>query len=215
MRIELGKRVQCADDRARKVVDVVLDAASHRVTHLVVQPDDELEAARLVPIELAHWPGEGREIALRCNAEMLEQLEPVSEFAFVQPGEPVPDDPKWDVGVEDYYPTSYYNPSDFGAYVPELDAGVGIRYDRVPKGEIELRHASAVYSSERDHLGRVEGVLVDGSDLVTHLLLERGHLWWRREIAVPVDAVAKFETDVVHLRVSKSDLSRFRSRRRR
>jgi hypothetical protein len=214
MRIELGKRVPCADDHARKVVDVVLDAGSHRVTHLVVQPDDELEA-RLVPIELAYWPAEGKELSLRCNAATLEQLEPVSEFAYVRPGDAVQNDPKWDVGVEDYYPTSYYNPSDFGAYVPELDPGVGIRYDRVPKGEIELRHASDVYSSEREHLGRVEGVLVDGNDLVTHLLLERGHLWWRREVAVPVDAVAKFETDVVHLRASKRDLSRFRSRRLR
>jgi uncharacterized protein YrrD len=214
MRIDLGKPVKCADDRARKLVDVVIEAKSNRVTHLVVQPDDELEAARLVPIELAHWPGPGREISLRCNAETLEQLEPVREYAYLRPGEHVPEDPKWDTGVEDFYPSSYYNPSDF-AYAPDLDPGVGVRYDRVPKGEIELRHASAVYSADQGHLGHVEGVLVDGADLVTHLLLERGHLWWRREVAVPVEVVGKFETDVVRLRVPKSELKRFPSRRRR
>jgi hypothetical protein len=40
---------------------------------------------------------------------------------------------------------------------------------------------------------------------VTHLLLERGHLWWRREVAVPAEAVAKFETDLVTLGVSKRE----------
>src|SRR5207249_1420213 len=103
-------------------------------------------------------------------AASLERLEPVREYAYLRPGEPVAEDPDWDVGVEDMYPTSYYNPSDFGAYAPDLDPGVGVAYDRVPKGEIELRHASSVYSSDRKHVGRVEGVLVDDADLVTHLL---------------------------------------------
>src|SRR5437764_6698812 len=130
MRIELGKAVRCEDDRARKLVDVVMDATSKRVTHVVVQPDDELEAARLVPIELADWADARQTMSLRCSAETLEQLEPVREYAYVRPGEPVAEeDPKWDVGVEDMYPTSYYNPSDFGAYAPDLDPGVGIAYD--------------------------------------------------------------------------------------
>ncbi len=57
--------------------------------------------------------------------------------------------------------------------------------------------------------------MLDERDRVTHLLVERGHLWWRREIAVPGDAVSSFETDLVTLSVPKSGLRDFSSRRLR
>ena len=87
-------------------------------------------------------------------------------------------------------------------------------YDRVPRGEIELRHASAIYSADRHRLGRVDGLLVDGNARISHLLLERGHLWWRREISIPADAVDEFATDVVTLGVKKAELGAFPKRRR-
>ena len=207
MRLELGKPVRCSDGAVRELADIVVDSSSKSVTHLVVQPQNEPEAARLVPIELADdGASDGGEIVLRCPAELLERLEPVREYAYLRPGEQPEKDSKWDVGVEDMVSTPTYGPSDFGEYAGDLDSGVGITYDRVPKGEVELRHASSVYSSDQHHLGRVEGLVVDAEDRVTHVLLERGHLWWKREIAIPADAVSKFETDMVTLGVTKSEL---------
>jgi sporulation protein YlmC with PRC-barrel domain len=212
VRLKLGNPVRCSDGAVRELADVVIDSGSKSVTHLVVQPQKEPEAARLVPIELAgDAPGEREEISLRCTSELLERLEPVREYAYLRPGEQPEQDSKWDVGVEDMYSAPNYGPSDFGEYAADLDSGVGISYDRVPKGEIELRHASAVYSSDQHHLGRVEGLLVDADDHVTHVLLERGHLWWRREIAVPAESISKFETDMVTLGVTKDELGALRS----
>src|SRR2546430_2822275 len=79
-------------------------------------------------------------------------------------------------------------------------------YDRVPKGEIELRRASAVYSADRHHLGSVDGIVVDSGDRITQLLLKRGRLWWKRELAIPAEAIAKFETDMVVLGIEKSEV---------
>ena len=45
------------------------------------------------------------------------------------------------------------------------------------------------------------------------LAFQRGHLWWRREISVPVDAIASLENDIVTLAVEKSELKQFLSRR--
>ena len=56
--------------------------------------------------------------------------------------------------------------------------------------------------------------VVGDDGLITELTLQRGHLWWRREIAVPVDAIASLENDVATLAVEKSELNRFPSRRR-
>ena len=50
-------------------------------------------------------------------------------------------------------------------------------YDRVPKGEVEIRRSSAVTSADGHDLGQVDGFLVDGEAHITHFILERGHLW--------------------------------------
>lgn len=206
MRLQLGRPVRCADDAVRELVDVVIDSHDTRVTHLVVQPSKQPEEARLVPLALVDSEASNADLALRCDAEQLEKLDRVHEYVFLRPGEQPKEDAKWDVGVEDVYTTPNYAPSTFGEYTGDLDRGVGMAYDRVPKGEIELRQASSVYSADEHHMGRVKGLVADGEAQVTHLLLERGHLWWKREIAVPADAVSKFETDLVTLGVTKTEL---------
>ena len=75
-------------------------------------------------------------------------------------------------------------------YEPGLDAGIyggdaGVIYDRVPKGEVEVRRASPVTSADGHHLGHVDGFVVDGEQ-ITHIVLEHGHLWGRRDLTVPI-----------------------------
>ena len=45
--------MDCTDGSFGKLVDVVLDPTSRRVTHLVVEHDRDPWLARLVPVELA------------------------------------------------------------------------------------------------------------------------------------------------------------------
>jgi len=216
MRLELGRPVRCADNAVRELADVVLDSGGRYVTHLVVRPHERPEAARLVPVRLVerHTGGNGQ-ISLGCTADVLDELEPVHEFAYLLPGQQPETDGKWDVGVEDMYPSYAQDPTDFGEIGVSNDYGVGVFYDRVPQGEIELRHSSSVFSADGHHVGQVEGLVLDEHDRITHLLLQRGHLWWRREIAVPTDAVSRFETDLVTLSVPKAELKSFSSSRLR
>jgi hypothetical protein len=47
-----------------------------------------------------------------------------------------------------------------------------------------------VHATDGD-IGRVQGLVIDPpSHGVTHVLLQEGHLWGRREVAIPVSAVA-------------------------
>jgi uncharacterized protein YrrD len=215
MRLELGRPVRCADNAVRELADVVLDAGGRYVTHLVVRPHEHPEAARLVPVGLIE-PGneDNGQVSLSCTEDVLDELEPVHQFAYLLPGQQPETDAKWDVGVEDMYPSHATDPTGFGEIDVGDDYGVGVFYDRVPQGEIELRHASSVFSADGHHVGQVEGLVLDEQDRVTHLLLERGHLWWRREIAVPSDSISRYETDLVTLSVPKSGLKSFSSSRR-
>jgi sporulation protein YlmC with PRC-barrel domain len=209
MKLELGTSIRCADGATRELVDVVIDSSSSRVTHLVIRPAQHAEDARLVPISLASRAEDGEsEISLNCGAADLERFDPVHKFEILRAGERPNEDPKWDVGVEDIVVAPNYAPTAFGDYGGSLDSDVTISYDKVPKGEIELRHASSVYSADGHHLGSVDAVVVDDGDRLTHLLLERGHLWWKREVALPAEAISKFESDMLTLGLTKRELGK-------
>ena len=78
------------------------------------------------------------------------------------------------------------------------ESPIVMTYDRIPKGEVEIRRSSQVISADGHGLGTVEAFLVDGDD-ITHIVLERGHLWGRRDVTIPIGAVARVETDSVTL----------------
>jgi hypothetical protein len=210
MNLALGSTVRCSDGAVRELADIVVDGPARRVTHLVVQPKHRHEAARLVPLELVGEDAEGG-VSLFCTAETLEGFEPVREYAYLPAGEQPEKSGQWDVGVEDVLVVPSFEPLDVAE--PELDPNVSLMYDRVPKGEVELRLTSSVYSADEHRLGSLNGVVVGDDGVIIVLAVQRGHLWWRREVSVPVEAIASLENDVATLAVEKGELKKFPSRR--
>jgi len=75
----------------------------------------------------------------------------------------------------------------------ELNSQV-ITYDTVPLGEVDVRRGEHVHATD-GNIGRVQGLVIEpGSHHVTHVLLQEGHLWGRKEVAIPIGAVAKIGT---------------------
>jgi hypothetical protein len=116
------------------------------------------------------------------------------------------------VGVEDVVMMPSYQGADLGVYTAEIDPNVGVTYDRVPKGEVELRRSSVVVSSDGNDLGTLYGLAVDG-DRIMSVEVERGHLWWKRVASVPIESVAALETNAVALAVPKSEFAKLPSRK--
>jgi sporulation protein YlmC with PRC-barrel domain len=206
MRLEIGNRVHCTDGGYGELADIVIDPLEKRVTHLVVQPEQGEGGARLVPIQLAKGrDDEQHEIELECTLDKAEGFESVHEAAYLRLGESPAEDPDWDVGVEDVLAMPYYG-LEVGPYPGELASDVTMYYDRVPKGEVEVRRASAVISADGHSLGDVDGFVVDADKHITHFVLERGHLWGRKEVTIPIGAVARVESDAVHVALSKDEV---------
>jgi sporulation protein YlmC with PRC-barrel domain len=217
MRLELGTSVSCSDGKFGELADVVIDPVSRCVTHIVVNPHPGPAPARLVPVELAEGAG-SRELSLRCTIEEATALDSVQDFAYLRLGELPTNDPDWDVGVEQVLAMPYYDASEFGSYAPAYDQSVSVSFDRIPKGTIEIRRLSAVTSSDGHAVGRVDGFLLGPASQITHLVLERGHVWRRREVTIPISAVAKVETDGVSVDLTLHELGELptvRVRRRR
>jgi sporulation protein YlmC with PRC-barrel domain len=207
MRLEIGNRVHCTDGVYGELADIVIDPLEKRVTHLVVQPEHGAGEARLVPIQLAKGrDDEQHEIELECTLDKAQGFESVREAAYLRLGESPAEDPDWEVGVEDVLAMPYYTGLDVDPYPVELDSDVTLYYDRVPKGEVEVRRASAVISADGHSLGEVDGFVVDADKHITHFVLERGHLWGRKEVTIPIGAVARVESDEVHVALSKDEV---------
>ena len=214
VRLDLGCPVRCTDDAFGELADVVIDPTTRRVTHLVVQPRRRPDAARLVPIERAQGGDDADgTIVLDGTVADIGQLERVREAAYLRLGEIPIEDPDWEVGIEQMLAQPYYQGLDaVGAAPIEYDDHVMWQYDRIPKGDVEIRRASSVMSADEHHLGHVDGFMVDGDDHIGHLVLERGHLWGKREVVIPIGAVARVETDAVVLTLTKDEVGALESR---
>lgn len=211
MRLELGSPVNCSDGPFGELTDIVIDPTTRRVTHLVVAPDGDHGKAKLVPIELVNAGDEGPGITVSCSVEEAGKLDTVEEYAYLRLGESPDLGPGWDVGVESVLAHPYYGYGPgvgigYEAVPVEPDPHVQMTYDRVPKGEVEIRRASEVASSDGHSLGKVDGFVVGDDDSITHFVLERGHLWGKREVTIPISAVANVYNDAVSLSLTKDEV---------
>jgi sporulation protein YlmC with PRC-barrel domain len=203
-RLDLGCPVHCTDAQFGELADVVIDPTTRCVTHLVVRPHNMPDEARIVPVDWAM--SERSEPAVRLSATVAEvnRLDRLHETAYLRLGEFPVDDPAWDVGVEDMLGLPYFQSIE--AQPIEADPHVMLGYDRVPKGEVEIRRESAVTAADGRDLGRVDGFVVDGGGHISHVVLDHGHLWGRREVTIPIGAVDRVDNDVVVLRLTKGEV---------
>jgi uncharacterized protein YrrD len=207
MRLELGTAVRCSDAKLGKLADVVVDPRAGRVTHLVVETGRLSRTPRLVPLELV-GDGSDDEVVLTCTVKQARALESAEGFACLRPGELDfdLDDQRWDVGIERVLVPPANPDGDLGSYgAMSYDGTVSMVYDRIPKGEVEVRRGSVVVTADDKVLGSVEAVVVDGSDRISHVVVTHGHFWNKRHVSVSMSDVTRVETDAVTTTLSKEE----------
>jgi hypothetical protein len=75
----------------------------------------------------------------------------------------------------------------------------------LPSGHLAVRGDQHVHSTDGE-IGKIRAVMVDaGSDRVTHILLQEGHLWGKREVAIPWGSVTSLDGGV-HLSLTSEAL---------
>ena len=153
----------------------------------MVEAEHDAWLARLVPVELAeHCNGTDGAIVLRATVEDVRKLPVVHEVSYLRLDGFLVDDPAWDIGIQEVLAMPYY--ADYGPRPASMDYAVDVR--PIPKGEVEIRRASEVESADGHRVGHVDGLLVDEEELITHVVVEHGPPWERREVAVPIGTVA-------------------------
>jgi sporulation protein YlmC with PRC-barrel domain len=185
----LGARANCTDGHCGEVIRTILDPATRTITHLVIEPRHKKADGRLVPLELVD--AAGGEIRLRCSLAEFERLDPAEEVEVA------------DVDYGGGYGSAaavqgYGNVGSMGVGASSSGMGIGMGLGHrtptvvshsVPLGEAEVERHESVHAVDGE-IGRVEGFVVDPADnKVTHVLLQEGHMWGRKEVAIPVSAI--------------------------
>jgi sporulation protein YlmC with PRC-barrel domain len=202
----IGTEARGSDGTVGRLVRVIVDPTVEEVTHLVVEPAHRPELGRLVPIDLVDVNGPAGEISLRCTKAEFENLDPAEDTQVI-PGTNVYQG--YGPGQIGYMP--YYGLEGGGMAVPGVGLGGGaiepqvVATDSVPLGEVEIRRGDPVQATDGD-IGHVQGLVIDpASRHVTHVLLQEGHLWGTKEVAIPIGAVTSTR-DGIQLKISKHEV---------
>jgi hypothetical protein len=212
----IGAEVSCEDGVCGILGRVVLDPVRQVLTYLVVESKQRPRVGRLVPTALVEPSPEatGDAIRLHCTLAHFETLEDAEETQLL-----AGTDASWGYDEGQILALPY-----FGLGIGGMGLGMGaagmagmelggaaagpeaVTYDKVPLGDVEVRRGQPVITTDGS-IGRVRGLVIEKTDYhVTHVLLEEGHLWGEKEVAIPIGSVTHIDDEGAHLRLSKSDV---------
>jgi sporulation protein YlmC with PRC-barrel domain len=181
----IGTRASCSDGPCGEVRRIIFDPAAGTVTHLVIGQKHHEGPGRLVPLDLIDTTA--GEVRLRCTVAEFDGLDHAEEREVVEGR---------GAGVGTAPGGSPMGISHPARYTVE---------DVVPVGEAEVSPGDHVHALDGE-IGEVQGFLVDPDDhQVTHVLLKEGHLWGRKEVAIPVSAVTA-TAEGIRLNITKQQV---------
>jgi sporulation protein YlmC with PRC-barrel domain len=195
----IGAKVNCSDDVCGQLSRVIIDPISREVTHLVVQPASGHGPGHLVPV--AHLKsGTGDTIELDCSHTDLDTFESAEEVRFIRAS-----DGAWGYQPEHTLLWPYYGFAMGPPSTVSSDQSRTIAYDFVPVGEVDIRRGERIQAADGE-IGRVRGLVLDPADhRVTHVLVDEGHLWGKKRVAIPMPVVTHM-TDFVSVALTKNQI---------
>ena len=185
MKIPLDARVQCTDGPGGRVVQVIVNPITRKMTHVVVEEKKSPQVERLVPLRSIVETGDEL-IYLGCSLQELGQMTPLIESEFLWAEIP---------GFDEAYPYLLH------PYV--IPGRLMTKQQSLPPGELGIRRGTRVHATD-GKVGWVdEFVTIPTNGEITHLLLREGHLWGCKEVTIPVSAIERIEERAVYLKLDK------------
>ena len=201
MRFRIGADACCTDGVCGQVSRIIVNPVTREATHLAVDPKHRRGPGRLVPVDLVD--ATTGQIRLRCSLSEFRTLRPAQET------ESVPDLDPTGHGHPDNAPNKVNWALVGGSVIiqrrarGEPEAPQQVTVDYVPSGEVGIHRELTVYATDGE-IGQVQGLVVEpGGRHVTHVLLQEGHMWGRKEVAIPIGAVTKIGTLLIHLSLTR------------
>jgi len=198
----IGAEASASDGVCGEVSRLVMDPVALTVTHLVIEPKHRRDSGRLVPVHLVDTTT--GQIRLRCTTAEFDKLDPAEEVDQVEGLD-------YGGGFGQAEAVQGYGGMG-GAGATGMGIGMGVGHNRpvvvqdvVPLGEVDVQRGESVHALDGE-IGKVQGFLVDpGDNHVTHVLLQEGHLWGRKEVSIPISAVTGVDAGI-RLNITKKQV---------
>jgi sporulation protein YlmC with PRC-barrel domain len=196
--LSIGAVTVGSDGYRGQVRAVVIDPVAAVVTHLVVEPEGRSGLARLVPLGLAEAEADTDANDVRAAPGKLRLRCTEAEFMDLSAAE----ETLAEFAVGQTVPVQLLPPGWRGTGEPVAQGGDILRIperetvDVTPAGEVEEHGGDHVHATDGD-VGQLRGFRLDpASGRVTHVLLAEGHLWGRKEVAIPFDRITGFDQGI-------------------
>jgi hypothetical protein len=81
-----------------------------------------------------------------------------------------------------------------------------VAYDTLPAGEVGVRGGEPVHATD-GNIGQIQGLVIDSaSHQVTHVLLQEGHVFGRKVVAIPTAAVTGAGQNGIQLGITRQQV---------
>ncbi len=193
MDIPIGATVSCIEGNCGESTVVILDPTSKKITHVVVKSNDFPHVDRLVPIDIIQ-DSTPDSILLDCTKEKLARMDEFSEHNFIRTERP--------------YDGYRSNVTMLWPDVHPINIGyIDIKSEHIPPGELAIRRGEKVQATD----GRVgvvdEFLIVPANGHATHIILQEGHLWGKKDVAIPISQVDHISESTVYLDLDKASIA--------
>jgi hypothetical protein len=198
----IGAEASCSDGLGGKVSRLVMDPVALTVTHLVIEPKHRAEPGRLVPVHLVDTTAD--HLRLRCSIAEFDKLE-LAEETEVAEGLDYAGGYGQAEAVQSFGGMGSMGGSGMGIGMGLGHSAPVVVHDVVPLGETDVQRGESVHALDGE-IGKVQGFLVDpGDNHITHVLLQEGHLWGRKEVSIPISAVIGVDAGI-RLNITKKQV---------
>ena len=190
--IPISAKVECSDGPSGKTTNVIVNPVTRKVPHIVVKdkglPDND---TRLLPFSKIS-DATREQITLDCSKSEVAGMPPFIEAHLMQESMSGKASPS---RASDAYASQYV----FNTTAYEL-----VQVENIQAGELAICSGMHVAATD-GKVGKLDELVLDpDSGDITHLLMRKGRLWGKRDVAVPASAVDYVEADTAHLNVDRA-----------
>lgn len=202
MNISVHAIVHCTDGDFGHITCLVINPINKKITHFVVSEPSLLGTQHIVPVSFITATTDNS-ITVNCDRATLSKQPDFIEYEY-EPGDA---------------DGSYYLPVMLTAYSDMSVPGPGyipLEHEQIPIGELVIRRGMDVAAVTKNKegkktghvpIGNVDSLVADPvTGNITHLTLREGHLWGKRDVTIPVSAIAKITPIEVQLKLTKDEV---------
>jgi sporulation protein YlmC with PRC-barrel domain len=182
--------VLCSDGPCGQSTNVIINPVNYKVTHIALR-DKSLPTnpTRLVPAGMVA-DVTPQQITLTCSKADVAEMSPFIVTNFIPQSAP---------GYAYATGEAYHS-----QYVLNDTAYDSVNEADIPPGEEEVHSGMHVKAAD-GKVGKLDALVLDpDSGVITHILLREGHLWGKKDVAIPVADIKYSDGESVYIKMDKA-----------